>query len=87
MMQEHLFSFQRYTEDDVIYWMNVTPGTLLLYYTHFGDGSAVNVEFVRMAMKDKIPTIICKSQKGNLHWGYLSQFKKSFVSVPFNFTK
>jgi hypothetical protein len=75
-IQEHLLSFQKYTEDDVIYWMGVQPGTKLWYVTEFGDGATIIAEFVELKMSDKIPIIICSSFDNVLHWGYFSQYKK-----------
>ena len=46
--QENLLSFQRYTEDDVIYWMGVPKGTSVWYYIQFGDGPQVKAEFIEL---------------------------------------
>jgi hypothetical protein len=75
-LQDNLFSFERYTEDDVIYWMGVAVGTPLHYRSQFGDGGYHNVEFVKITMRNRIPVIICQNTFGQLHWGYLSQFSK-----------
>lgn len=73
--QEHLLPFQRYTEDDVIYWMSVHKGTKVWYKSQYGDGVVVEAEYIEMRMIDKVPVIYCQTFYG-LQWGYLSQFKK-----------
>jgi hypothetical protein len=76
-MQDHLLSFQKYTEDDVIYWMDVAKGTKLWYHSQFGDGAIIEADFIELRMKDRIPVIYCSTHYG-VQWGYLAQFKKCF---------
>lgn len=75
IMQENLLPFQRYTEDDVIYWMGVPSGEKLWYKTQYGDGISITAEFIELRMMNKIPVIYCQTHYG-VQWGYLSQFKK-----------
>lgn len=81
--QEHLLPFQRYTEDDVVYWMEVQKGTKIWYYSQFGDGPTIVGEFIELRMKDKIPVIYCNTFHG-VQWGYLNQFKKVSNKIGFN---
>lgn len=74
-IQDNLLSFQRYTEDDVIYWMGVPKGASVWYHAQFGDGPQIKAEFIELRMLDKIPVIYCQTIYGE-RWGYLSQFKK-----------
>lgn len=74
-IQDNLLSFQRYTEDDVVYWMGVEKNAMVWYKTEFGDGPTIEAEFIEMRMLDKIPVIYCRTAYG-IQWGYLSQFKK-----------
>jgi len=83
--QENLLSFQRYTEEDVIFWManekRATEEPVYLWYkSQFGDCPTHTLVRMRhMRLIDGIPTIYCYDRNGIQLWGYLSQF--SIVNI------
>jgi hypothetical protein len=77
LIQDNLFPFQQFTEEQVIIWMRVQKNAYLWYKGQHGDSPQdMLVKMDEMRLHSGIPVIYCYDRDGKHLWGYLSQFKQ-----------